>query len=61
VLLMALLFVFGVMNLIWVAALALLVLAEKTFSIGSRIAVAAGVVSVMVGLVLLIGLWSPGA
>jgi predicted metal-binding membrane protein len=59
-LLMALLFVFGVMNLIWVAALALLVLAEKTLPIGSRIAAAAGVVSVMVGLVLLLGFLSPG-
>ena len=29
--LMALLFVFGVMNLVWVAALALVVLAEKAF------------------------------
>jgi predicted metal-binding membrane protein len=60
-LLMALLFVFGVMNLVWVAALALLVLAEKTLPIGLRIAVAAGVISVMVGLVLLIGFWSPSA
>src|SRR5271157_5231919 len=58
-LLMALLFVFGVMNLVWVAALALLVLAEKTFSIGSRIATAAGVASVIVGLVLVTGVWSP--
>jgi predicted metal-binding membrane protein len=56
---MALLFVFGVMNLIWVAALALLVLTEKTFSIGSRIAAATGVISVIVGLVLVIGFWSP--
>ena len=58
-LLMALLFVFGVMNLIWVAGLALLVLTEKTLSIGSRIATATGVTSVIVGLVLVIGFWSP--
>jgi predicted metal-binding membrane protein len=58
-LLMALLFVFGVMNLIWVAALALLVLTEKTFSIGPRIAAATGVISVIVGLLLVMGFWSP--
>ena len=33
--LMALLFVFGVMNLVWVAALALFVLVEKLLPIGS--------------------------
>jgi predicted metal-binding membrane protein len=58
-LLMALLFVFGVMNLIWVAALALLVLTEKTLSIGSRIGAAAGVISVIVGLVLVTDFWLP--
>ena len=41
--LMALLFVFGVMNLVWVAALALIVLAEKVFPIGPRIGAAIGV------------------
>lgn len=54
-LLMALLFVFGVMNLVWVAALALVVLAEKAFPIGPRIGAAAGIVSVIVGLVLVLG------
>ena len=49
-LLMALLFVFGVMNLIWVAALALFVLAEKVLPIGPRVAIAAGIVAVIVGL-----------
>ena len=53
--LMALLFVFGVMNLVWVAALALVVLAEKAFPIGPRIGAAVGVVSVSVGLVLVLG------
>ncbi len=53
--LMALLFVFGVMNLVWVAALALLVLAEKALPHGSRIAVAAGVVSAIVGLAMTVG------
>ncbi len=53
--LMALLFVFGVMNLVWVAALAVLVLAEKALPHGSRIAVAAGVVSAIVGLAMIVG------
>jgi predicted metal-binding membrane protein len=54
-LLMALLFVFGVMNLAWVAALALFVLAEKAFPLGSRIGAAAGVASVIVGLAMILG------
>src|SRR5271165_529966 len=57
--LMALLFVFGVMNLVWVAALALVVLAEKVFPVGPRIGVVAGVVSVIVGLVLVLGVRAP--
>ena len=48
-LLMALLFVFGVMNLVWVAALALFVLAEKLFAHGPLVGVAAGVVSTLMG------------
>jgi predicted metal-binding membrane protein len=58
-LLMALLFVFGVMNLVWVAALAVFVLAEKAFPIGSRLGAAAGVVCVIVGLVLVLGVRLP--
>ena len=58
--LMALLFVFGVMNLVWVVALALVVLAEKVFPIGPRIGAAAGVVSVFVGLVLVLDVRLPG-
>ena len=57
--LMALLFVFGVMNLVWVAALALVVLAEKAFPIGARFGTVVGVVSVIVGLVLLLGVRAP--
>ena len=53
--LMALLFVFGVMNLLWVAALALVVLAEKTFPMGPRIAAAAGAVLGGVGFALALG------
>ncbi len=59
-LLMALLFVFGVMNLVWVAGLALLVLAEKTLPIRARVAQAAGVVSAIVGLVMMAGIRFPG-
>ena len=57
--LMALLFVFGVMNLVWVAALALVVLAEKAFPIGERAGAAVGVVSVIVGLILVFGVRLP--
>ena len=57
--LMALLFVFGVMNLVWVAALALIVLAEKVFPIGPRIGAAIGVLSLIVGLVLALGVRLP--
>ena len=42
-LLMALLFVGGVMNLIWIAGLALLVLIEKLFPLGPRVSQLTGV------------------
>jgi predicted metal-binding membrane protein len=58
-LLMALLFDFGVMNLIWVAAPALFVLAEKILPVGSRIGAAAGVIAMIVGLVMILGLHLP--
>jgi len=48
-LLMALLFVFGVMNLVWVAALALFVLAEKALPIGPRIGTLVGLAAVVAG------------
>ncbi len=48
-LLMALLFVFGVMNLAWVAALSLFVLIEKAFAFGGRIGFLGGVAAVGVG------------
>lgn len=48
--LMALLFVGGVMNLAWIAALALLVLAEKLLPHGPRVATVAGVVLIVWGL-----------
>ena len=57
--LMALLFVFGVMNLVWVAALTVVVLAEKAFPIGARISAVVAVVSVIVGLALALGVRLP--
>jgi predicted metal-binding membrane protein len=48
--LMALLFVFGVMNLAWVAALAVFVLAEKALPFGERVSFGAGIVAIIAGL-----------
>jgi len=56
---MALLFVFGVMNLVWVAALALLVLAEKVLPVGPLVGVAAGVVATLLGLLMVVGVRLP--
>ena len=53
-LLMALLFVAGVMNLAWVAALSVLVLLEKAAPFGRAIALASGVAMIAAGLVLAI-------
>ena len=52
-LLMILLFVFGVMNLIWVAALSLFVLIEKALPFGSRIGAVAAIVAIIVGLIMI--------
>jgi predicted metal-binding membrane protein len=54
-LLMAVLFVAGVMNLLWVAAIAVFVLAEKIVPRGDLLARAAGVVLVGAGAALLAG------
>lgn len=51
---MALLFVFGVMNLLWIAALSVLVLIEKAMPGGPWIARAGGVAMIALGGVLLI-------
>ena len=51
--LMALLFAFGVMNLLWVAAIAAFVLVEKLFPGGRGIAATAGAVLVALGLFLM--------
>ena len=53
-LLMALLFVGGLMNVAWVAAIALLVLLEKTIPRGEQIGLLAGALSIEWGLVSLI-------
>jgi predicted metal-binding membrane protein len=50
---MALLFAFGVMNLLWVAALAAFVLAEKLFPDGKRIGQIGGAVMVGLGILFL--------
>jgi len=55
--LMALLFVAGVMNLLWVAALAIVVLVEKVVPGGERIARAIGIGLVATGVILIVGAW----
>jgi predicted metal-binding membrane protein len=52
---MILLFVGGVMNLVWIAALTLLVAAEKLLPGGRWVARASGVVLLGLGLVTLVG------
>ena len=52
--LMALLFVAGVMNLAWVAALSVIVLLEKIFPAGAAIARAAGVLFIVAGIRLIL-------
>jgi predicted metal-binding membrane protein len=54
-LLMALLFVGGVMNLVWIAALTLLVVAEKTLPGGRTIGSAAGIALAAAGALFLLG------
>jgi predicted metal-binding membrane protein len=55
--LMALLFVAGVMNLFWVAAIALFVMAEKILGKGELLAHVAGVALVIAGAALMAHLW----
>jgi predicted metal-binding membrane protein len=54
--LMALLFVFGVMNLVWVACLAIAVLIEKVVPRGERIGRLTGVAALAVGVAMVVGL-----
>ena len=56
--LMALLFVAGVMNLLWVAAITAFVLIEKVAPRGDLIGRAAGVVLCAAGLIMLIQVWT---
>ena len=53
-LIMALLFVGGVMNLAWVVALAAIVLAEKLLPYGERVGQAAGALALLVGVALIV-------
>jgi predicted metal-binding membrane protein len=55
--LMALLFVAGVMNLAWVAAIATVVLLEKVVPGGERIGRVLGIALMVAGLVLVVGAW----
>jgi predicted metal-binding membrane protein len=55
--LMALLFVAGVMNLLWVAAIAALVLVEKVLPHGKLMGRMAGGVLMLAGVVLLGQMW----
>ena len=55
--LMALLFVTGVMNLLWVAAIALFVMAEKISAKGELLAHVAGVALIIAGTTLIAHLW----
>lgn len=59
-LIMGLLFVGGVMNLAWVAVLALVVLIEKVAPFGGRAGVVAGAAALLVGAVMVSGLHRPG-
>ena len=51
---MALLFVFGLMNVLWIAALALLVLIEKVLPIGGRMSHVTGVALIAWGVGVLV-------
>ena len=55
--LMALLFVAGVMNIFWIAVLALVVMAEKVLRNGDRFAQIVGVVLVVAGIMHIAGKW----
>jgi predicted metal-binding membrane protein len=52
--LMVLLFAFGLMNLLWIAALALLVLVEKVLPIGGRMSHVTGVALIAWGVGVLV-------
>ena len=58
-LLMALLFVAGVMNLVWVAVIAAFVLVEKALPAGDRLGRITGAILVIAGVVLIVQSWRP--
>jgi predicted metal-binding membrane protein len=53
---MALLFVGGVMNVLWIVLLALFISLEKVTSLGRQIAPVAGIILIAVGALLLFGI-----
>ena len=53
---MALLFAGGIMNLVWIAGLAIFVLIEKVAPAGNRVARSAGVVMIVIGVGVLVGI-----
>ena len=55
--LMALLFVGGIMNVLWIAGLALYVLFEKTVPAGHWLSYASGAALILGGIVMVAGLW----
>jgi predicted metal-binding membrane protein len=54
---MALLFVAGVMNLLWVAAIALFVMAEKILAKGELLGGLTGIALVVAGLAMVLRSW----
>jgi predicted metal-binding membrane protein len=61
-LLMLLLFVLGVMNVLWIALLCVLILGEKTLPNGHWLSRASGILFIVWGLALLVGVrWPPAA
>ena len=54
-LLMLILFLVGVMNMVWVAGIALYVLAEKALPVGKRLSQASGLIAIAIGVGLLLG------
>jgi predicted metal-binding membrane protein len=51
---MGLLFVSGIMNLVWIAAIALYVAFEKLLPVGRRLSMAAGVAMTLSGVMVLV-------
>jgi predicted metal-binding membrane protein len=51
---MGLLFVSGIMNLVWIAAIALYVAFEKLLPVGRRLSMAAGAAMIFAGVMVLV-------